>query len=229
MGALLIAGVVLLVTHLGASRFGLREVLVSRVGEGPYLGLYSLVTLAVFGWFIWLYATEPRLEYFWFPDPRLYWVPKVLMVLAGMLLVGGFMVKNPTAVGQGSVLGDPETLQAAATGVNRITRHPFQWAVMLWASSHLIANGDHESVVFFAVFFLLSALGTLNLDAKKRAELGDDFAAFEKLTSNLPFAAILTGRNKLVMSELFLPLLAGVAVYALMYFGHDWLSGVALV
>ena len=218
----------LLLTHLGASASGLRQRLVSSIGETPYLGLYSLVTVAVFAWIIWLYGTLPRLEYFWFPDPALYWVPKVLMLVATTLLVGGFMVGNPTSVGQAGVLEDEDKLQAAATGVNRITRHPFQWAVILWAASHLVANGDSVSVVFFATFMLLSGLGTLNLDAKKRGQYGDAFTAYERLTSNVPFAAILGGRNKLALGELIMPLAAGVAVYAAMYFGHGWLAGVGL-
>lgn len=228
MGALLIAALVLLVTHLGISGTSLRGQIVARIGEQPYLGLYSLITIGSLGYFIWLYTDLPRLDYLWFPDPVLYWVPKVLMVIACMLLLGGFMVKNPTSVGQEGALDSPETVAAAATGVNRITRHPFQWSVILWAASHLVANGDTVSVVFFTAFILLAGIGSLSLDAKKQAQLGEAFTPFAQLTSNLPFGAILAGRNKLVLSELLLPLLAGVGLYLAFYFGHEWLSGVGI-
>lgn len=228
MGALLIAALVLLVTHLGISGTGLRGQLVSRIGEQAYLGVYSVITLASMGYFIWLYGELPRLDYLWFPDPMLYWVPKILMVVACVLLVGGFMVKNPTSVGQEGALDSPESVAAAATGVNRITRHPFQWSVILWAASHLVANGDTVSVVFFTAFILLSGIGSLSLDAKKQATLGDAFTPFAALTSNLPFGAILAGRNKLVLSELLLPLAVGIVLYLGFYFGHEWLSGVGI-
>jgi len=120
------------------------------------------------------------------------------------------------------------SVTAAATGVNRITRHPFQWAVILWAASHLAANGDTVSVVFFVTFVLLSGIGSISLDAKKQAALGEAFTPFTALTSNLPFGAILAGRNKLVLGELMLPLLAGIALYLAFYFGHEWLSGVGI-
>lgn len=228
MGALLIAALVLLVTHLGISGTALRGQLVSRIGEQAYLGVYSVITLASMGYFIWLYGELPRLEYLWFPDPVLYWVPKILMVIACVLMVGGFMVKNPTSVGQEGALDSQESVIAAATGVNRITRHPFQWAVILWAASHLVANGDTVSVVFFTAFILLSGIGSLSLDAKKQATLGDAFTPFAALTSNLPFGAILAGRNKLVLGELLLPLVAGIVLYLAFYFGHEWLSGVGI-
>lgn len=228
MEALLIAALVLLLTHLGISGTPLRGQLVARLGEKPYLGLYTLITVTSLGYFIWLYTELPRLDYLWFPDPGLYWIPKVLMVVACILLVGGFMVKNPTSVGQESALDSPESVTAAATGVNRITRHPFQWSVILWALSHLAANGDTVSVVFFAAFVLLAGIGSLSLDVKKQAALGDAFTPFAAITSNLPFAAIVAGRNKLVLGELLLPLLVGVGLYLGFYFGHEWLAGVGI-
>ncbi len=199
MEIFLLAALLLLLTHLGISGTSVRGRLVALVGAQAYLGLYSLITIVSLGWFIWLYTELPRLDYLWFPDPLLYWFPKILMVFACVLLVGGFMVRNPTSVGQESALATPESIEAAASGVNRITRHPFQWSVILWALSHLVANGDTVSVVFFVTFTLLSGIGSLSLDAKKRATLGTDFDAFTAVTSNLPFGAILSGRNRLVL------------------------------
>ncbi len=229
MSAMIVAGLTLLVTHLGLSVSGLRDRIAGAIGEGAYLGLYSVIALVAFANIIWAYLSVPRLEYFWFPNPDLYWLPKLLMPLATMLMVGGFMVRNPTAVGQGGVLDSEEGAQSAATGVNRITRHPFQWAVILWAATHLAANGDQVSVVFFGSFLLLSFLGSLSMDAKKRRQLGESFEAYTQITSNLPFAAILTGRNKLVLGELLWPAIAGVVIYVAMYAGHRWLGGVGLV
>lgn len=228
MTFLLLAGIALLITHLGISGTPLRAVMVNALGEQAFLGVYSLLTLITMGGLIWAYLQAPRFDYFWFPSTLAFWVPKLLMWPATVLLVGGFMVRNPTMVGQGGLVDDPEQRAAAATGVNRITRHPFQWAVILWSASHLIANGDTASVVFFVVFLLLALLGSMSLDAKKAQQLGAGWQAYAQLTSNVPFGAILRGNNRLVVSELWLPMLVGTGTYAALYFGHPWLAGVGI-
>ena len=44
----------------------------------------------------------------------------------------------------------------------------------------------------------------------------------------MPLAAILSGRNRLVLSELWLPVLLGLATYAALSWGHEWVSGVRI-
>lgn len=228
MTMVVLAGIALLITHLGISGTSIRGVLVARLGEGPYMGLYSLLTAVTMGGLIWAYLQAPRFDYFWWPSSAAFWVPKILMWPAAVLLLGGFMVRNPTMVGQGEMVNDPQARAAAATGVNRITRHPFQWSVILWACSHLVANGDTVSVAFFATFLFLSLLGSYSLDAKKARQLGDGWQEYAKLTSNLPFAAILRGDQRLVIKELLVPGLVGTAGYLAMYFGHPWLAGIGV-
>ena len=223
-----LAGIVLLLTHLGISGTRLRDGMVATLGESGYLGLYSLLTLVTMGGLIWAYINAPRIDYFWWPSSLAFWVPKVLMWPAAILLVGGFMVRNPTMVGQGDMVNDPEARSAAATGVNRITRHPFQWSVILWAASHLVANGDTASVAFFLTFFCLSLFGSYSLDAKKSRQLGAGWQAFAGQTSNVPFAAIARGEQRLVFKELLLPMLAGTVAYAALYLGHPWLAGIGV-
>ena len=81
--------VVWLGTHLGMSSTPLRNLLVTRIGEGLYLLVYSLVAALSFGLLIWVYATTPRFDYFWTPNPDLYWVAKITMPIALILLFGG--------------------------------------------------------------------------------------------------------------------------------------------
>lgn len=221
----LLAGLIFVGAHLGISSTSLRPRLVAAVGERAYQGIFSLFALVTISLLIWTYGEAPRYEYLWLPDPRLYWVTKVVMVVAFISMIGGFMVKNPTAVGMEGILKDPGQREHAATGMLRITRHPFQWSVVLWSASHIVANGDTVSVVFFAAFGVLSLLGTLAIDRKKAAALGDDWEHFAAVTSNLPFAAVLSGRNRLVLKELVGPGAAGLVVYALVFWGHQWVSG----
>lgn len=222
------AGLLFLGTHFGLSSTSLRGTLVARLGERGFLGLYSLLALVTLVYLIWLYGELPRYEYFWLPSPELYLVPKIIMPIALILAVGGFMVPNPTNVGAEKLLTQPAEGDLAR-GVTRITRHPFQWGVVLWASSHLIANGDSISVVFFATFLLLSGIGTVLIDRKKAAQLGDDWAVYRDQTSNVPFAAVFSGRNRLVVGELWLPIAVGLALHVVLFWGHAWVAGVRIL
>ncbi len=74
-----------------------------------------------------------------------------LMPLAFLLLVCAVTASNPTAIGQ-----RPDPDATPATGVIRITRHPFMWGIALWALVHLVANGDVASVLFFGSLAVLA-------------------------------------------------------------------------
>jgi uncharacterized membrane protein len=150
------------------------------------------------------------------------------MPVAMILLLGGFLVRNPTTVGMEGLLRDGNA-DGLTRGVTRITRHPFQWAVALWAASHLLANGDRVSVLFFSTFLILGLAGSVLIDRKKAASLGANWQGYAGVTSNLPFAAILSGRNRFVPGELILPVVVGLAGYAAAYYGHPWLAGVRLL
>jgi uncharacterized membrane protein len=228
MTPMVIAGALFLVTHLGISSTRLRGVLVARVGEKGYLGLYSLIAFATLGFMIWHYGNLPRHEYFWLPDPQLNQLTKVIMPIAMILLLGGFLVKNPTAVGMEGALAAEGAAAEMARGVNRITRHPLQWSIVLWAAAHIAANGDTVSVAFFGTFLILGLAGGALIDRKKAQKLGASWAPFAAATSNIPFAAIIAGRNRLVLKELVAPVLVGLAGYALVYWGHGWIAGVAI-
>ena len=223
LAALLFVG-----THLGISSTGLRTRLVGAVGERGFLVLYSLIAIATLSYLIWLYNELPRYDYFWMPSPERYMAAKILMPIAMTLAVGGFLVKNPTMVGGDALLQGNDGADLAR-GVTRITRHPFQWGVLLWSISHLIANGDVSSVVFFSAFGLLAGLGTVAMDRKKALALGENWSAYAQATSNVPFVAVLRGRNRLVISELWLPVLLGLAGYAALAWGHEWVSGVRIL
>jgi uncharacterized membrane protein len=225
---MLFASVVFLGTHLGISSTSMRGRLVSVLGERGYLAVYSLLALVTLGYLIWLYGNLPRHPYLWMPTPDLYFVPKVVMPVAMILMLGGFMVRNPTAVGMSALLESESGADDLARGVTRITRHPFQWSVVLWAGSHLAANGDQVSVVFFATFLLLGLAGGVLIDRKKAVSLGAHWQRYATVTSNLPFAAIVRGRNRLVPGELIAPVIVGLLGYLLVFWAHPWIAGVRI-
>ena len=213
-------------THLGLSSSALRGKLVGITGAQGFLGLYSIVAAATLGYLIYVYTIVERYDYFWLPNPDLFWVSKLLMPIALILIVGGFMVKNPTMVGATLNAAEAESI---AKGVTRITRHPFQWGVVLWAGSHMVANGDWVSWVFFGSFAIISLVGCVLMDIKKANTMGDAWQTYSKVTSNVPFAAIFSGRNHLQLKELVLPIVVGSAVYALVYYFHDAITGTVVI
>ena len=214
-------------SHLLVSSTGLRGLLVRLVGEKVYLALYSVLAAFALVNLIMVYNGSPRFDYLWMPDPDLYWVTKICMPLAFILLVGGFMVRNPTNVGMS--IDDPEDASRMATGVTRITRHPLQWAVILWATSHMVANGDLVSLAFFGSFLLLSLLGSFLMDAKKAATMGAGWQAYAAVTSNVPFVAVLSGRTGFPLKEFIAPVIAGLVVHGLVYYFHEAITGAVII
>ena len=223
MGELIAAAAFLLVTHFGVSSTGLRGALVGRMGEKPYLGLYSLLALAAIAWLVVAYGRAPYVE-LWPPAAWTRWVAFLVMPVAALLVVAGLSGPNPTAVGQESALGAEDP----ARGAVRITRHPFLWGVGLWALSHVVANGDFASLVFFGAFAALALVGTALIDAKRARREGERWERFGRLTSNLPFAAILSGRQRLVWGEIGLGRTAGaLALWIVLLAVHPYLFGVS--
>jgi uncharacterized membrane protein len=226
MTMLILAAGAWLFLHFGISGSRLRDVLTSRLGEGAYLGLYSLASAAGIAWLAIAYngASAEGPELLWDLGPGVQHLGLIVVAFAFVIGLPGVMMPSPTGVGQGAVAGDP----SSARGVLRITRHPFLWSVALWAAFHLAANGDAASAVFFGTWLILAVGGTFSIDAKRARALGSAWDGFSRVTSNIPFAAILSGRQRLVVSELLtwrqgvaLGLFAGAALV------HHWLFGVS--
>jgi uncharacterized membrane protein len=87
-------------------------------------------------------------------------------------------------------------------GALRITRHPFLWGVALLAVGHMATVPSPRSLVLFGTLLAVALAGTLSIDAKRRRKLGLHWAPYAAVTSNLPFAAILAGRQPLKPAEL---------------------------
>jgi uncharacterized membrane protein len=219
MTNLLLATVVFLATHFVPST-PLRAALTSRMGERAYLGLYVLVSFATIGWMVFAYNRAP-IEALW---PGLRLLPALVMPFAFILLAGGLVTRNPTAVGQQGALKADE----AARGMLRVTRHPVQWGILLWAAAHLLARGDLKSTIFFGGFLVLSALGTVLIDRRKAGSLGADWERFARATSNVPFVAIAQGRNRFDAGEIGAKAIGiGLALYVAFLVLHPWLFGAA--
>jgi uncharacterized membrane protein len=214
---LVVAAAVFLLIHVLPSS-PLRPAIVARIGENAWLGAFSVVTLLAIVWMVRAYSAAPPTPLF----TGLRAVPVVLMPFAFVLLACGVLGRNPTAVGQSRSLTGPDP----ARGIIRITRHPVMWAIMLWAATHILARGELKSTIFFGAFLLLAAVGSVLQDARKARTLGEDWKRFAALTSNLPFAAIAGGRNRLALREVgWLAPATGVVLFFAVFHLHVWLFG----
>ena len=217
---LALATLVFLATHFVSST-PMRGSLVESIGEKAYLGSYTLVSFATLGWMAWAYARAPLVPLWQIPGVKLW--PLVVMPFALILVAGGVMTRNPTAVGQAAAIKAPE----AARGILRITRHPVMWGIALWAAVHLLARGDAASAVFFGGFLLVALAGTALIDARKADTLGEEWRQFAEVTSNVPFTAIVEGRNRFDFAEIgWKRILTGLGVYAAVVVAHPVLFGV---
>jgi uncharacterized membrane protein len=217
MAHLALATAAFLAAHYVSST-PLRSRLVQALGENAYLGLYSLASFATLGWMIWAYARAP-LAPLW---PGLRLLPLALMPVALVLLACGLMSRNPSAVRQQAALRAPE----AARGILRVTRHPVMWAFALWGLAHVLARGDAAALIFFGGFVLLALSGTLLIDARKAASLGEDWQRFAAATSNIPFGAVVAGRNAFRPGEIgWTKILTGLALYVALLLLHPYLFG----
>jgi uncharacterized membrane protein len=209
--------------HVFVSGTPLRDAIAGRIGDRAFRGLFSLLSAAALVWLCRAYGHADYVE-LWGAFDTLRPLALLLMLFAFLLVTAGLTTPSPTAVGGERILDDPEP----ARGILRITRHPFLWGVALWAVTHLLMNGDAAAAVFFGSFLLLALIGPRSIDAKRRQRLGTEWHRFAALTSNVPFGAVLAGRNAIHLGEIgWWRLAVGAALYVVFLMLHGALFGVS--
>lgn len=125
----LIAGLILFlgVHSVRAVAPAWRDSMVARLGEGPWKGIYSLISLVGFVLLVWGYG-QVR------PDAAILYEPPVWMRHLVMLLMWVAMILLVAAY--------------APTGhIKKRVKHPMITAVKIWALAHLLANGDVATIL----------------------------------------------------------------------------------
>ena len=168
-------------THLGLASARVEPRLRARLGEAGFLGLYSLVALAIFVPLVWLYLGHRHAgPWLWIVPvgPGLRVALYALMTLALVLVVGSFVKPSPAAVAPG---------KAEVAGIYRVTRHPLVLGLALIWALHLVPNTSSADVAFFGGFLAVSLAGAMHQDARKLEAGATDFRAFHAATAFLPF------------------------------------------
>jgi uncharacterized membrane protein len=195
-----VAGVWFLL-HLVVAGSPLRRVIVAKIREPGFQGMFSLLSLAGLIALVMTYrsAAAPGVNFdLWVPGHAALWAPLLVMPVALLLLVGSLTTPNPTSVGMERVLQAP----TPARGILRVTRHPLLWGFVLWSAAHAVANGDVASTVLFAAIAVPALLGMFSIDRKRARRDPVGWQRYAAVTSIVPFAAIVAGRNQFVASEI---------------------------
>jgi uncharacterized membrane protein len=170
-------------THLGLASVRVEPRLRAKLGNTAFLGIYSVVALAIFVPLVRLYLGNRHAgEWLWAIEvgPVLRALLYALMTVALVLSVGALVKPSPAAVAPGK----PEV-----AGVHRITRHPLVLGLALLFGLHLVPNASTADVAFFGGFVLFSVAGALHQDARKLADPPPGFPAFHASTRFLPFTS----------------------------------------
>lgn len=223
---LIAASAYFVLIHLLVSGTRVRDRLIACIGLGPYTGLFVVLSVVGLVWLALAFGQargSPDNEPYWSVGPASRNIQMLIQLLAVTLIVIGLSTRNPTSVRQEGVIERPDAVQ----GILRVTRHPFLWGVALWALGHLVVNGDRASFILFGSLLILAVSGTASIDAKRKRSLGPAWDNFAAQTSNVPFAAIVEGRQRLIWSEIGAwRILAAVAIYLALVLGHPHFTGV---
>ncbi len=222
MTVLLLAAVVWIGVHIGiAGTPRVRDRVVASIGDMPFRGLFSVLSIAAIVFLVRAWSTSPT-EPVWFTPDWLRWILVVAMLPAFLLFVASVSQPNPTMIGPPGVAARPPR------GMTRVTRHPMLWSFAIWAAVHVIANGDSASIVFFGAFLVTALAGMPSIDAKLARRDPATWQALSAATSIVPFAAIVAGRNRFVPREFgWLTLAIAVVGWFVMLLLHPLLFGTA--
>ena len=226
MANLVAATVFFMALHIGVSSTALRPMLVARIGENAYRGLFSLLALAGLVWMVLAYNAADVVV-LWSGGTGGRHIAFVLAFFAFYLAVASVTTPNPTAAGAEAALQREHAVQGAL----KLTRHPLMWGIALWALAHIVANGHLAALIFFGGLGLLALVGSRLIDLKMARKGGEDWTRFAAETSWLPFLALGQRRTSYRLADLgwWRPALALALYLAFLFIGHEWLIGPPLI
>ncbi|MEM7458785.1 MAG: NnrU family protein [Pseudomonadota bacterium] len=120
-----------------------------RFGEGPYMGLYSIISLIGFVMIIYGYGATRGAGLLYVPPTWMAHINLVLTMPAMILLVAS---------------------QIPAGHIKKLSKHPMLLAIKLWAVGHLLANGELNSVLLFGSFLAYAVFDRIMV--KRRGDNG---------------------------------------------------------
>ncbi len=124
----------------------LRLFLKDRLGEGPYMGLYSIISLT--GILLIIFGYESNSNFQYSVNGKAYVYAKYFMLFALTLNIAAVM----------------------PTYIKKYTKHPMSLGIAIWAILHLLVNPDTTSIILFGSFLAYATVSVMV------AELRDSFS-----------------------------------------------------
>jgi len=126
-----------------------RTATIARVGEMPWKGIYSLLSIAGFVLLVIGYGAARQSPVVLFAPPA--WTRH----LAALLTIPAFVLLAAAYV--------------PGNAIKRAVGHPMMAGVKVWALAHLIANGTLADVLLFGTFLAWAVLGFIAARRRDRA------------------------------------------------------------
>jgi uncharacterized membrane protein len=150
---ILILGLVLFLgIHTLTTMRTTRAAMIGRLGEGPYKGLYSLVSAVGLVLIVWGFGRYRSAGYIQVWDPPFAIFHPIALVLLWFAFVALAAAYAP-----------PSRIKSAL-------RHPMLVAVKAWALSHLLVNGDLGSMLLFGALLAWAVYDRIAV--KRRGDQG---------------------------------------------------------
>lgn len=180
------ASTALVGTHFALSH-PLRAPLVKAIGEGPFMGLYSLVAAACMVWMTLAFRAAPPADLGGTGEAA--WIAATVLTLPALALFLGSLRGNPALPAPGAAAA----MARPPSGVFAVTRHPMMWGFALWALSHLVLWWSWRTMIVGSAVLILALVGAHFQDRKKAALMGAAWSDWQAQTSYWPRWGTLLG------------------------------------
>jgi uncharacterized membrane protein len=189
--------IIFLGTHVFVSLRDRRAALVSSIGRGPYLGLFSvaaIVGVLLLGYGFARYRAEGIIP-LWYPPAWTRHIVVAAMWPASIAVVAAYVPGN----------------------IKRALKHPMLVGVKLWAVAHLCANGDLGGIVLFGSVLAWAVYDRISL--KHRSDDGSPPIKIGGFGNDI-IAIVLGTILYAVLGLVFHPLVIGLPAFGTPAFGH---------
>jgi len=210
-------------SHIGASSIPVRTFLINRIGNLGFKAVYTLVALAVFIPLCYFYFTHRHAGYLLYNHGYLITLlAHFIMLFAIIILLQALVTASPLTT-MAELSGK---VVRSGQGIQRVTRHPQNFAFGLFGLAHLLANPYVGDWIFFGGFIVYGIVSAMHQDARLRATGPAQAKQFLADTSAIPFGAILSGRQRFAPGEYYPPsLAAAIVLFILLRLLHPILFG----
>jgi len=210
-------------THIIGSSIPVRTFFINQVGTLGFKCIYSLVALATFIPLCYFYFDNKHSGYFLYTPGYFLQLPaQIFMLFAIIILLQALTTANPMTTKE-ELFGRHIN---SGHGIQRVTRHPQNFAFGIFGLAHLLVNPYVGDWIFFGGFIVYGVVSAMHQDRRLLAMGHVQLKQFLADTSAIPFAAIIKGKQRFGLDEYYPPaLFAAVVLFILLKLLHPMFFG----